>query len=124
MSEILVNPVNFNEKAPASKTPRPLVWAFNLGIFLLYVLLAGLITYPFIFQFGSHLIDAQGDSFQNLWYMWWYKEALTTGQDPARTRLMYGLLPSVQVLFSSVFNGLCLIPFEAVSYTHLTLPTT
>jgi hypothetical protein len=44
--------------------------------------------------------------------MWWYKEALFSGQDPARTHLMYGLLPSVQVLLSSVYNAIWLIPFE------------
>ncbi|NWJ95412.1 MAG: hypothetical protein HXX20_06470 [Chloroflexi bacterium] len=93
---------------------KPETFGRGLFVLLLYTGLTGLITFPFGLQLGTHVIEAGGDSYQNLWYLWWYKEALLSGQDPARTHLMYGLLPSVQVLVSSVFNALWLIPFEAL----------
>ncbi len=83
-----------------------------------YSLLTAILTWPMLIKLGSHLNgDANsmtGDAYQNLWYMWWYGRALELGQDPSQTHLMYGLLPSVQVLLSSVVNGLLMWPLRAL----------
>ena len=78
----------------------------------LYSLLTILITYPLAFELNSSMRGngTSGDAYQNLWYMWWYGQALERGLDPTHTNLMYGLLPNVQVLVSSVLNGLLFWP--------------
>ncbi len=78
----------------------------------LYKVLTVVITFPLTFQLGSHLQGGlpTSDSYQNIWYMWWYGRALEQGLDPSRSSLMYGLLPDVQVLISSVINGLLMWP--------------
>ncbi len=83
-------------------------WGWVLAAYFLF---AAILTFPLVTQLSTHMIGLSGDgitsdSFQNLWYTWWYGRALELGQDPSQTHLMYGLLPSVQVLVSSVINGL------------------
>ncbi len=109
----ILNPAHSIKKKVLDQSESSTFWLSTL-VLLCYTVLGLLITFPFGFQLNSHVINASADGYQNLWYMWWYKEALLSGQDPARTHLMYGLLPSVQVLVSSVFNALWLIPFEAL----------
>src|SRR4051794_27499656 len=71
-------------------------------VLAVYALLAIAFTWPLVFQMGTNLRGASGtgDSYQNIWYMWWYGRALELGTDPSRSNLMYGLLPDVQVLIS------------------------
>lgn len=78
----------------------------------LYAVLALLLTFPLVFQLGTNLRGGAttGDGYQNIWYMWWYGRALEQGLDPSRSNLMYALLPDVQVLISSVLNGLLMWP--------------
>ncbi len=89
-----------------ARHPHWLAMAFYIGLSLV-------ITFPLIFQMGTHLhgSGAYGDSYQNMWYMWWYGRALEQGLDPSRSNLMYALLPDVQVLISSVLNGVLMWPF-------------
>ncbi len=79
----------------------------------IYTVLALLLTFPLVLQMGSNLRGGAttGDSYQNIWYMWWYGRALEQGLDPSRSNLMYALLPDVQVLISSILNGLLMWPF-------------
>lgn len=100
----------------SAPTARPIQPPLNrraawlaLGI---YTILALLITFPLVFQLGTNLRGgaATGDSYQNIWYMWWYGRALEQGLDPARSNLMYALLPDAQVLISSILNGLLMWP--------------
>jgi hypothetical protein len=101
---------------PVADTRPPLpLWILGMPevrVFLLYTLLSVILTFPLVFQMGTHIRGggATGDAFQNVWYMWWYGRALEQGLDPSRTNLMYGLLPDVQVLISSVLNGLLMYP--------------
>jgi len=89
-----------------------------LAVLLAYCLLTAILTWPLIIKLGTHLNgDANnmtGDAYQNLWYMWWYGRALELGQDPSQTHLMFGLLPSVQILLSSVVNGLLMWPLRGL----------
>src|SRR4051794_10228462 len=80
----------------------------NWIVLALYSLLAIALTFPLAFQLGTNIRGgaSTSDSFLSLWYMWWYGRALEQGLDPSRTNLLYGLLPDVQVLVSSVVNGL------------------
>lgn len=79
----------------------------------IYTVLALLLTFPLVLQMGSNLRGGAttGDGYQNIWYMWWYGRALEQGLDPSRSNLMYALLPDVQVLISSILNGLLMWPF-------------
>jgi hypothetical protein len=104
---------------PAPVTTRPLntvgSWLarrHNWLVLALYSLLALAITFPLAFQLDSHIRGGAptSDSFLSLWYMWWYGRALEQGLDPSRTNMLYGLLPDVQVLISSVVNGLMMWP--------------
>ncbi|HEX2912748.1 MAG TPA: hypothetical protein VH186_18225 [Chloroflexia bacterium] len=98
---------------PASGPGKGLARRADWLALLLYTLLTVLVTFPLAFQLNSHIIGGgpTSDSYQNIWYMWWYGKALEQGLDPTRTNLMYGLLPDVQVLISSILNGLLLWPF-------------
>ncbi|MBN9390264.1 MAG: hypothetical protein J0I20_19715 [Chloroflexi bacterium] len=80
--------------------------------FFAYALLALAFTWPLVLQMDTNLRAASGtgDAYQNIWYMWWYGHALELGVDPSRSNLMYGLLPDVQVLVSSILNGLLMWP--------------
>jgi hypothetical protein len=102
---IAPNPV---ARPSPSQLSRQADW-LALGI---YTLLALLLTFPLVFQLGTNLRggSSTGDSYQNIWYMWWYGRALEQGLDPARSNLMYALLPDVQVLISSILNGLLMWP--------------
>jgi hypothetical protein len=77
-----------------------------------YILLTVVLTFPLAFQLDSHIRGGSplSDSYSNLWYMWWYGRALEQGLDPSRTSILYALLPSAQVLISSVINGLLMWP--------------
>lgn len=96
--------------SPQAQNP-PGRWA-DWIVAAVYALVAILLTFPLVFQLGTNLRGASGigDSYQNIWYMWWYGRALELGLDPSRTNLMYGLLPDVQVLISSILNGLLMWP--------------
>jgi hypothetical protein len=96
----------------ARPTPVQLSRQADWLVLGIYTLLALLITFPLVFQLGTNLRGgaSTGDSYQNIWYMWWYGRALEQGLDPARSNLMYALLPDVQVLISSILNGLLMWP--------------
>src|SRR5690348_16979089 len=76
----------------------------NWIVLALYSFLAVALTFPLAFQLDSHIRGGAptSDSYLSLWYMWWYGRALEQGLDPSRTNMLYGLLPDVQVLISSV----------------------
>jgi hypothetical protein len=103
-----------NDITPAVAAPST-GWLSRRGdrvAFLAYTLLALAFTWPLVLQMGTNLRGASGtgDAYQNIWYMWWYGHALELGTDPSRSNLMYGLLPDVQVLISSILNGLLMWP--------------
>jgi hypothetical protein len=100
------------EISPTAKPNSPLpAWLVILAI---YSFITAVITFPFVFQLGSHIFSnvtlATNDTFHSLWYLWWYGRALELGQDPTQTNLLFGLLPNVQVLLISVINGLLMLP--------------
>jgi hypothetical protein len=60
---------------------RPLVQA--LLVFAFYFAVALIITYPLITRLSSDLAGwTYGDAYETAHHMWWYGEALTTGQSP------------------------------------------
>jgi hypothetical protein len=99
-------------RLPSNSVGTRLSRQHNWIALALYSLLAVALTFPLAFQLGSHIRGGAptSDSYLSLWYMWWYGRALEQGLDPSRTNMLYGLLPGVQVLISSVVNGLLMWP--------------
>ncbi len=80
---------------------------------VLYTLVIVGITYPLIFRLNENLIGyAQGDGVWFTWLLWWFKHAIETGQDPARTNYIFGLLPSVQIFMDTFYNELLAFPLQ------------
>lgn len=80
----------------------------RLAAFGVYLVLTLVITYPLIFNLENRLPGpfAEGDHYQNIWNLWWFRQALLHGQNPAYSDFLYGLLPGVQVYVMSYFNAL------------------
>ncbi len=56
---------------------------------LLYTTLALLMTWPLALQFTNTVPGNAYDSWQNMWNMWWLKEALLHGHNPYFTPMLY-----------------------------------
>ncbi len=56
---------------------------------LLYTTLALLMTWPLALQFTNTVPGNAYDSWQNMWNMWWLKEALLHGHHPYFTPMLY-----------------------------------
>ena len=56
---------------------------------LLYTALALLMTWPLALQFTNTVPGNAYDSWQNMWNMWWLKEALLHGHHPYFTPMLY-----------------------------------
>lgn len=72
----------------------------SLLVFLAYLGMTVVLTYPVAFRLGSSLAGMEGDSYQHLWSLWWAKKALLdlrTGLDNV-TYLYYPLGTSHKIL--------------------------
>ncbi|MCU0494332.1 MAG: hypothetical protein MUD01_22315 [Chloroflexaceae bacterium] len=67
---------------------RPLLRSTLLPL-LLYLGLAIVNTWPLVLHFGTAVPGIGYDSWQNMWNMWWLKEALLGGQNPYFTPYLY-----------------------------------
>lgn len=61
----------------------------TLLILMAYIGLAVLFTWPAITTLTTHLVGGRGDLWVHQWTFWWVKEALSQGQDPFFTHLLY-----------------------------------
>jgi len=85
-------------------------------VFLLFTLLTLLLTFPLIFHLGDSIIGpvSDGDNAWYVWLLWWFKHALATGQDPARTNFIFGLTPGNQIFMPTFFNEILGVPLQLV----------
>lgn len=103
---------------PDTRSPSGLSAALrrpNGIIFVVYVLLALAATWPLVSRLSTHLYGARSDLWVHQWTFWWVKEALTTGQSPFFTDLLY--YPNGVPLYAhnfAWFNIALWLPLQAV----------
>ncbi|HET9495881.1 MAG TPA: hypothetical protein VFR15_16770 [Chloroflexia bacterium] len=129
MPESPPSPVDVTPDAPrhGDTSIRPRLWhRRHLGALLAHVGLSVLFTWPLVLNFlpgagtttpGFMRVDRN----QNLWNLWWTREALLAGRNPFVTDMIW--YPEPQSLYYhtlNVFNGIAAIPLLSV----LSLPTT
>jgi hypothetical protein len=87
-----------------------------------YALLTLAFTFPLILHLGDSMAGPlpepvrQGDSLWYAWYIWAFRRAVSLGQDPAYTHLIYALYPRAEIFAASDYAGavgLLLLPFLA-----------
>jgi hypothetical protein len=61
----------------------------DLPVFCLFVLLAVIFLLPGSFRLGQALIGFPGDSFQHAWFLWHFARAVSHGQNPYFTNLIF-----------------------------------
>jgi hypothetical protein len=61
----------------------------HLFVFILFVFLTLLMTWPVIARLGSHLAGGRDDLWVHQWTFWWVREALYQGQNPFFTPYLY-----------------------------------
>ncbi len=67
---------------------RQSAW-FSIVVFLIYVLLTILMTWPLVTRLNAALAGSGSDVWVHQWTFWWVKEALLNGQNPFYTTLLY-----------------------------------
>jgi hypothetical protein len=74
----------------AAPRPRSQLWP-HLAALACYSLLALLVTWPLLTHLNSGVVGAVGgvDAYQNAWNMWWVAHALSHGQSPFWTNLLF-----------------------------------
>src|SRR5579859_2017421 len=74
-----------------------------------YTAITLLLTFPAILHLGDAIIGplpvSANDNFWYVWYPWAFRQAVSSGQDPAFTHLIYALFPRVQLFAPSYFSG-------------------
>ena|GEM_PF-775011 len=86
---------------------NPIIKQYHWLIALfLYTLITLAVTHPIIFHLNDWVLgsSSEGDSMQHIWGLWWFKRALETGQNPAYTDMLFGLLPSTQIFVWTYYN--------------------
>lgn len=79
----------------------------------LYLALTLLVTFPLILHFNSALPGDGRDAWQNYWDYWWLRTALTSGQNPFQTPLLYAPYGAPLYLHTlNPFNGLVTLPIQ------------
>ena len=61
----------------------------GMVIFLAYVIIAILSTWPLATHITIHIADHFGDGALHMWNTWWDGQALTGGQNPYSTELLF-----------------------------------
>ncbi|MGH7899784.1 MAG: hypothetical protein ACREQQ_17645 [Candidatus Binatia bacterium] len=97
-------------------TPRPARAIFaNAALAVFYGLAFSCLTYPRIREFSSHFWADLGDGMENVWNLWWVKEAvIDLHQSPWHTiHLHHPFGMSLHAHALSAFNGFLAIPLSA-----------
>ena len=90
------------------RTKEPVLVAASFTILTL------ILTYPGVLNLSTHFMCDGGDSFQNMWNMWWLKTSLLDlHQNPYYTTYLH-YPDGVSLLFQTLnpFNGLISIPLQ------------
>ncbi len=84
----------------------------ELCVLLAFLALSCLHGYRVVANLGSHLAGHGGDGFQNLWNMWWFREAVLSGQNPYFTPMLHHP-HGVTLLYQTLnpFNCALALPF-------------
>lgn len=84
----------------------------NILVFILYIFLTIIFTYPVSF---SKMIPGDGDAYQFLWFIWWYKKALLSASSPYFSQYIF-YPTGVNLAFSAItpFNGIVSIPLQYI----------
>lgn len=77
MTEELANP-------PLNRTGKS-----TFVVFLLYLLVSLIITWPLLGRLTTEFAGGRGDQLVHRWTFWWVKEALLSGQNPFYTTMLY-----------------------------------
>ncbi|HVG01143.1 MAG TPA: hypothetical protein VND68_14985, partial [Chloroflexia bacterium] len=126
--------------AAGGVTPTPGEAAASMRVHLLallgYLALALLVTYPAIAQFGINVPgDLLADRDQNLWNLWWVREAIAHATNPYHTGMLYypygvdlyyhtlglplgliGLLPQLLFGLPAAYNTVLIAAFTLSGY--------
>ncbi|HET6314465.1 MAG TPA: hypothetical protein VFH60_11570 [Chloroflexia bacterium] len=126
--------------AAGGVTPTPGEATASMRVHLLallgYLALAVLVTYPAITQFGTNVPgDLLADRDQNLWNLWWVREAIAHATNPYHTGMLYypygvdlyyhtlglplgliGLLPQLLFGLPAAYNTVLLAAFTLSGY--------
>lgn len=101
--------------------PRRSLWQrWHLGALLMHLGLSLLFTWPLVLNFlpGSGTTVPgfmREDRDQNLWNLWWTREALLAGQNPFVTDMIWYPTPiSLYYHTLNVFNGILAVPLMSV----------
>jgi hypothetical protein len=79
----------------------------------LYTLVAVVATFPLILHLGTHVPSDGGDALMNYWGFWWVREALSSGQNPFVTPLVYAPYGAPLYLHTlNLLNGLISLPIQ------------
>lgn len=95
--------------------PRLSVQEFLIS-FSVYTVLVTIIAWPLWPRLNSQIIGPQAkDNFYEAWSLWWFKQALFSGQDPGHTHMVFALLPRVQMFLDHVIDNILSIPVQIVA---------
>ncbi|MGI8827978.1 MAG: hypothetical protein ACR2JC_20585 [Chloroflexota bacterium] len=78
----------------------------------MYTVIVLLLAYPLFPRMSSTIIGAGGDSFYEVWSLWWFKRALALDTDPAHTHAIFALLPSIQIFSDHYFDDVLAVPLQ------------
>jgi len=90
-------------------------WVRDLVALGGFIALTFLYAHRVLLNFTTHIAGTGGDGWQCLWNMWWFKEALSKGQNPYFTDMLH--YPSgITLLFHTLcpFNCALALPFGAM----------
>ena len=62
-------------------------YRFEIWLFILYTLLALVVTYPLVLNLNNSIYGIRGDHLSQLWQDWWEKEQVLAGKFPVSTPL-------------------------------------
>lgn len=77
---------------PLAAVPPAESWRWQVVVFLGYLLVGIVFTWPLVLHVDTHVIQKGAipvDAGQNIWNLWWVRQALLTGSNPYLTRYLF-----------------------------------
>jgi hypothetical protein len=89
-------------------------WRWHVGVLGLYALLALAMTWPLAQQLGSAIPGDSFDGWQNVWNLWWMREAWLVEHGSAYFTSLLHAPTGVDMRFQTMapFNGLATLPVQ------------
>ena len=112
-------PATLDSPRPNSKVAALRDWLdrhHRLAVLLIFTFLSLVITWPLVLHLNENVLgpEADGDPLYQVWTLWWYKQAVLSGQDPFHTHNIFALLPQVQVFTQSYLDSVVSVPLQWV----------